>query len=95
MIYPYPLVRANRAIALVLINPLHPIESIVISETISTLGPLINPMLSKETICMLMSLYYFPLYGRLFVKKYFKKNQILYEAEVCLLMLFNFIMYIN
>ena len=48
--YLVPLVRANRAIAASLIYPSHPIQAVIISETISILAPLLDPQFLSQFV---------------------------------------------
>ena len=84
----YPFIRMNRAIASCLIYPEHPIQAIAISETISVIGPLLNPNNYIRILSCLLTLSYCPDYAghifEIYNKPFIKYNQ----AEICLLLIF-------
>ena len=84
----YPFIRLNRAIAAILINPSQPIQSIAISETISVVGPLLNPNLYPKIFATLLTMSYFPHFASSILKLHNNKYTIYNQTEICLLLLF-------
>lgn len=90
--YLVPLIRTNRAIAVSLIYPEHPIQAIAISETISVLGPFFNPNMYNKIIGIMFAIMYMPNYSSYFLNYYYKQNLLHDQAEICTIILFVFIM---
>lgn len=85
-----PFLRINRAIAASLINPNHIIESIIVSETISVLGPMFNPKFYAKIIALSIVVIYKPSFIDVIIKKHNDENLLYYQAELCTLLLFIF-----
>tara|TARA_E500000178_G_scaffold333139_1_gene367710 strand:+ start:617 stop:916 length:300 start_codon:yes stop_codon:yes gene_type:complete len=93
MIHLVPLIRINRALSACYLIPQHPIHAIAISECISVIGPLFNPILYNRIIGMIIAMAYSPSYAIFYIKWYIKHEKIYYQTELIFLLLFNFIMY--
>ena len=92
--YLVPLLRANRAIAACIMNPLHPIESIAASEIISVVGPLLNPKLIPQILGTTLAIMYQPYFANYYLKLYMDAQKIYYQTEICFLLLFISIFFI-
>jgi len=93
--YLTPLIRSSRAISACLIYPEHPITAIAISETISVLGPLLNPQHLSKIIATTMAIIYAPSYAYYYIKQFNKVTTIYNQAEIISLLLFILIMVVN
>lgn len=91
----YPFIRMNRAIASCLICSEHPIKAIAISESISAIGPLLNPKNYLTILSFLLTISYCPDYARhifeIYNKPFLKYNQ----AEICCILIFIITIYIQ
>ncbi len=86
--YLMPFIRINRAIAATLIYPSHPIQAIAISETISVVGPFINPNMYNKILGLIFAIMYMPNYASYFLNYYNKQNLLHDQAEICSLLFF-------
>ena len=93
--YLTPLIRSSRAISACLIYPEHPVTAIAISETISVLGPLLNPQHLSKIIATTMAIIYAPSYAYYYIKASNQVVTIYNQAEITSLLLFILIMFIN
>ena len=93
--YLTPLIRSSRAISACLIYPQHPVTAIAISETISVLGPLLQPDQYSKIIATIMAIIYAPSYAYYYIKASNQVVTIYNKAEITSLLLFILIMFIN
>tara|TARA_B100001057_G_scaffold20748_2_gene19157 strand:+ start:9547 stop:9846 length:300 start_codon:yes stop_codon:yes gene_type:complete len=93
--YLVPLVRANRAIAASLIYPSHPIQAVIVSETISIFAPLLDPQFFSKILGLILAYKYNPTFATLMSQQYLKINLTYNQAEICCLLLFNLLLFIN
>lgn len=93
--YLTPLIRSSRAISACLIYPEHPVTAIAISETISVLGPLLQPDQYSKIIATIMAIMYAPRFAYYYIKASNQVVTIYNQAEIISLLLFILIMFIN
>ena len=93
--YLVPLVRANRAIAASLIYPSHPIQAVIVSETISIFAPLLDPQFFSKILGLILAYKYNPTFATLMSQQYLKINLTYNQAEICCLLLFNLLLLFN
>lgn len=93
--YLTPIIRTSRAISACLICPDHPLKAVAISETISLVGPLLNPQYLSKIIATTMAIIYAPSYGYYYVKQLNKVRTIYNEAELITILLFILTILIN
>ena len=93
--YLIPLLRINRALASSLILPNEPIKAIALSETISLIGPFLNPYVYKKIINVITTLLFIPDYTSYVVNYYNQENLKYHQIEICTILLFNFFLFIN
>ncbi len=86
--YLTPLIRSSRAISACLIYPNHPVTAIAISETISVLGPLLNPQHLSKIIATTMAIIYAPSYAYYYIKQINKVATIYNNIEIICLWVF-------
>lgn len=90
-----PFIRFNRALASTLIYPEHPIKAIAISESISVIGPLLNPNMYKKIIGLMLAMMYMPNFASAIINIHNKNKIIYYQSEICPLMLFILTIFVN
>ena len=78
-----PIIRSTRAISAYLIYPEDPLTAISISETISLIGPLLNPVIYTKIISAGIALMYCPKLSYYFLDSFNKTNNLYYQAEIC------------
>ena len=79
----HPIVRTTRAFSAYLIYPDDPLTAISISETISVIGPLLNPVVYTKIISAGIALMYCPKLSYYFLDSFNKTNNLYYQAEIC------------
>lgn len=93
--YLIPLIRANRAIAASFICPTHPIQAILVSETISICAPLLDPQFFSKILGLILAIKYNPTFANTMINQYKKINLIYNQGEICCLLLFNLLLVFN
>lgn len=90
-----PLIRSSRAVSACLIYPEHPVQAIAISETISVIGPMLNPQILTKIIGTICALSFNPSFAYYYIKTYHDINTIYNQAEICTTLVFIATMVIN
>lgn len=93
--YLIPIVRINRAVAATLLYPEHPIQAIAASETFSVFGPFINPNMYTKIMALTLCMMYYPNFSHLFIQNHQKNQNVYYQSEICISLLFIITFYIN
>ena len=93
--YILPIIRINRALAATLLYPEHPIHAIAASETISVFGPFLNPYMYTKIMALTLCMMYYPNFSHLFIQNYQNNQNIYYQSEICISLLFILTFYIN
>ena len=93
--YFLPIIRINRALAATLLYPKHPIHAIAASETISVFGPFLNPYMYTKIMALTLCMMYYPNFSHLFIQNHQKNQNVYYQSEICISLLFILTFYIN
>ena len=84
----YPIIRTTRAISACLIYPEDPLTAISVSETISLISALYNPITFTKIISATVAFMYCPKLSYYFLNSYNKMNNLYYQAEICISLFF-------